>query len=70
MKKSDSLIYTLSKRMILSLFIYYFIILVLGGFLAIDVAVALMDELSQKQILIKTFLASLAVSGMFCSMQY
>lgn len=70
MKKSDSLIYTLSGKMVLLLFIYYFIILVLGSFLAINVAVSLMDELSQKQILINTFLSSLAVSGMFCSMQY
>lgn len=70
MKKSDTLIYTLSKKMIIFLFVYYFIILFCGVVLSITVACELMTELDQIQIIKNAFLASIVVSGMLCSVQY
>ena len=70
MKKSDNLIYSLSKRMLIFLFIYYFLFLVCGGIFAIKIACRLMREMSQGQIMEMAFIVSIAVSGMLCSIQY
>lgn len=70
MKKSDNLIYSLSKKMLIFLFIYYFAILVCGGILAIRIVCSLMQELDQEQIMKMAFIASIAASGMLCSIQY
>ena len=70
MRKSDRLIYYLSKKTVIVLFIYYFFLLIGGGIVTIYIAVALMKSVSQIQILKMSFVASLAVSGMLCSVQY
>lgn len=70
MRKSDNLVYNLSKRMLIFLFIYYFIILISGGIFAIIIACNLMGEVEQKQIMKLAFVVSIAVSGMLCSVQY
>lgn len=70
MKKSDNLIYSLSKKMLIFLFIYYLMILVCGGVFAIRIACNLMQEMNQEQIMKMAFIVSIAVSGMLCSIQY
>ncbi len=70
MKKSDNLIYNLSKKMLIFLFIYYFTILICGGIIAISIACNLVQELNQEQIIKMAFIVSIAVSGMLCSIQY
>lgn len=70
MRKSDNLIYSLSKKMLIFLFIYYFVILISGGILAIIIACNLMEEVNQEQIIKLAFVISIAVSGMLCSVQY
>lgn len=70
MKKSDNLIYSLSKKMLIFLFIYYFIILISGGIFSIIIACSLMKGVNQDQIVIQAFGVSIAVSGMLCSVQY
>ena len=70
MKKSDTLIYSMSKKMIIFLFIYYFLILIGGGVLSIKISCNLMLKLNKEQILQMAFSVSIAVSGMLCSIQY
>lgn len=70
MKKSDVLIYSLSNIMLISLFVYYFVVLILGGIFAAIIACDLTDKMSQVQIMKRTFVLSIAVSGMSCSVQY
>lgn len=70
MRKSDNLIYSMSKKMLIFLLIYYFIILISGGIFAIIIACDLMKEVDQEQIMKLAFIVSIAVSGMLCSVQY
>ncbi len=70
LKKSDTLIYSLSKKMLVFLFIYYFIILISGGTFAIIIACTLMGEVGKQQIMKLAFVISIAVSGMLCSVHY
>lgn len=70
MNKSDTITYSLSKNMLIFLFVYYFIIIICGGFLAIRIACFLMENLNQKQTMGMAFIISIAVSGMMCSIQY
>lgn len=70
MSKKDNLIYNLSKNMVIFLFIYYFMILILGGIVSIEVARTLTEKVISIQILEKSFIASISVSGMLCSIQY
>lgn len=70
MKKSDDLIYSLSKKMLICLFMYYFIILICGGVIAVIIACDLTEKLTQARIMRQTFGISIAVSGMLCSVQY
>lgn len=70
MRKSDNLIYNLSKKMLIFLFVYYFTILILGGISAVIIACDLMKEMTHEQIMKQAFVVSIAVSGMLCSVQY
>jgi len=70
MKKSDGLTYYLSNKMVVFLFIYYFILIFLGGIVSIYIADSLAEFTNQEELLIKTLGGSIAVSGMFCSIQY
>lgn len=69
MKKSDNLIFTLSKTSVIFLFIYYTAIIIVGGVIAIKIACS-MEQVTHGQLLKNTFFASLSVSGMLCSIQY
>lgn len=69
MDKKNSLIFTLTKSMIIFLFIYYFIIMLIGSILSILIACN-MNSANENHLLIKTFIASISVSGMLCSIQY
>lgn len=68
-RKSDSLVYTLTRGWVIFLLIYYFSILLLGIIFSIYIILNL-NNISDKNILLKTIIASLSVSGMFCSIQY
>lgn len=70
MQKHEKLEYTLSKKMIITLFIYYLIILVGGCILSIYIGCSLTTAIDQSLLLRKTFIISLSVSGMLCSVQY
>ena len=70
MKKSDTLIYSLSKAMLIFLYLYYSVILVCGGIVAIIIACRLTQNVDYRQIIKMAFVVSIAVSGMLCSMQY
>lgn len=70
MKKSDLLIFEISKVEIVIIFLYYFLLLILGGVFSIKILCELNEELTQKQFIIKTVVSSLSVSGMLFSLQY
>lgn len=70
MKKSDSLLFELSKTAIITLFVYYFVVLLTGLGCAIYVMCNLPIEADQTTVIIKTIIASLSVSGMLCCLQY
>lgn len=69
-RKSDKLVYVLSKKLLIFLFVYYFVILVAGGMLTIVIACFLTRALCREQIMIMSFTASVTASGMLCSVQY
>lgn len=56
--------------MVIFLFIYYFILLVLGGCVSIGIAITLTTKMPKFQILKDSFYVSISVSGMLCSIQY
>lgn len=68
--KSDELIYNLSEFMIIFLFIYYFVIMVVGGILAINIGFNTINKLDSDKVLKYSFIVSISVSGMLCSIQY
>lgn len=70
MSRNDTIVYCLSKKMLIFLFIYYLAILICGGAFAIDIACDLMRESNQEQIMKMAFIVSIAISGMLCSIQY
>ena len=70
MKKSDSLLFELSKSAVITLFVYYFVILLTGLICAIYVMCNLPVGDDKSTVIIKTLFASLSVSGMLCSLQY
>ena len=70
MKKSDSLTFELSKTAIIGLFIYYFVVLLMGFCGAIYVICNLPIEANKTTVIIKTIIVSLSASGMLCSLQY
>lgn len=69
MENKDDLIFTLTKSMIVFLFVYYFLIMIIGSILSIHIACN-MNDISKHHLLMKTFIASISVSGMLCSIQY
>lgn len=70
MRKSESLEYTLSKRLVIVLFLFYALILIGGCIVSISVGVSLTKEVERHLLLRKTFFVSLAVSTMLCAVQY
>ncbi len=71
MKKSDNINYELSKYMVIFLFIYYIIILVGGLICSVIIMVkSAKPELNKETLLLYTVYVSLAISGMFCGIQY
>lgn len=70
MKKHDSLEYTLSHNMLIFLFLYYLIIFVAGSIVTVSIGVSLAEEFDQSQLFRKTFVSSLSVGSMLCSIQY
>ena len=70
MQKHEKLEYTLSKKMVISLFVYYLLILVCGCIISIHIGYSLTTPIDQSLLLRKTFIISLSVSGMLCSVQY
>lgn len=56
--------------MVIILFIYYFLLLVSGGYISIEIAITLTATLTKTQILKDSFYVSISASGMLCSMQY
>lgn len=70
MGKNDTVIYNLTKKMLLFLFAYFFALLLLGGVFSITLACNLTRETPPEQIIKLSFLASIASSGMLCSVQY
>ena len=69
-KKQDGLTYSLSTNMVIILFIYYFIVFVLGGYTSIEIAITLTDTVTKFRVLEDSFCVSISVSGMLCSIQY
>ena len=70
MRKSDNFRYELSKGTIIFLFVYYFVILLIGLVLSICIICNLPIGESRDQVIIKTIIASMSVSGMLCALQY
>lgn len=70
MKKYENLEYTLSEKSVIFLFVYYMLILIGGCMSAIHIGYSLTDQIEQPILLLKTFIISLSVSGMLCSIQY
>ena len=70
MKKSDSLLFALSKAAIIILFVYYFVVLLTCLIGAIYVMCNLPIEVDKKTVIIKTIISSFSASGMLCCLQY
>lgn len=70
MRKSDSLVYTLSTRMVVLLFVYY-LIWMLGGMAGAGIVLwHTLDTTDKKCVIILSFMVSIAMSGTLCSIQY
>lgn len=72
MRKSDGLLYALSKRMIISLFIYYFILIVIGALTVIRniCNIYTTDNNSTTNWIKISFVCSISISLALCSVQY
>lgn len=70
MNRQNDTIYYMSRGMVIFLFIYYFMLLLAGGVVSVVIAKELATEMETRELLVKTFYASIAVSGMLCSIQY
>lgn len=70
MKKHEELEYSLTKNLLIFLFVYYLLILICGCANAIYIGYSLTEEIPQNLLLRKIFIISLSVSGMLCSVQY
>lgn len=68
--KQHSIIFNLSKPMIVFIYIYYFLIILAGSIFSIVIACDINYCIEESEILQMTFVASLSVSGMLCSIQY
>lgn len=69
MDKKNVLIFTLTKSMIVFLFIYYFLILIIGSISSIYIACNV-KNINEDNLLKNAFIVSISVSGMLCSIQY
>lgn len=70
MRKSDSLSFELSKPALITLFIYFSILLLTGIVFSILIMCNLPTNENVSLVIRKTILSSLSVSAMMCSMQY
>ena len=70
MKKSDSLLFELSKPAVIFLFIYYCFLLLTGLVFSILIMCNISSEINKSDVIIKTVIASLSTSGMLCCVQY
>lgn len=70
MKKQEELEYSLSKSLVIIIFIYYMLILIVGCVITIYIGCSLAEKITRTLLLRKTFFISLSVSGMLCSVQY
>lgn len=70
MKKIDSLEFNLTKKQLCGIFIYYSLFLIVGLLISVFTLIEFNQTLSQEQLMLKTVIASLAVSLMLCSIQY
>lgn len=70
MKKSDNLIYTLSRNMVIFLFVYYFVIMFGGMYFTIRIICNLTVISTEVHFIKSAFIISIAVCGMLCSVQY
>lgn len=70
MSKNNNLKYSLSKKSIIILYIYYSVLIIVGAIIAIYISCSLTSDLSQKELLVCTFIASISLSSMLCSIQY
>ncbi len=69
MKKSDFLIYTLSYKMLIGLYIYYILLIVIGVTGSIFIICSI-SHISNDNILVNTLIASLSVCNMLNGVQY
>lgn len=70
LKRDAGLTYGLSKNMVIILFVYYFLLFAIGGFISIEIAITLTATVTKSEIVMDAFCVSIAVSGMLCSIQY
>lgn len=70
MEKSDSLSFELNQAEVIIVFIYYFLIILVGGAISINTVCSLNEAMDRHQLMIKTTISSLSMSGMLCSLQY
>lgn len=70
MKKSNLLVFNLTKKQMYGIFIYYGVILVASIVTSAFLLMGFGGTLSQDKLMIKTIMSSLAVSSMLCSVQY
>ena len=69
-KRDEGFIYVLSKNKVIVLFVYYFLLFAIGGFISIKIAVTLTATVTMSDIVMDAFGVSISISGMMCSIQY
>ena len=67
--KNDKLLYTLSRKSLISIIIYYLILLILGFCGATKIMLNLKYN-KDNELLLQTVIGSLSVSSMLCCIQY
>ena len=70
MKKSDSLLFELSKPAVVVIFVYYIMLLLIGLGLSVFVLCDLSEEMELCEIINNTVTVSLSMSGVTCCLQY
>lgn len=71
MNKSDDLIYDLSIRTTIFIFIYYWMIMIISGIIAIIIGFnSIKNNIAIEQTLKYAFIVSISISGMLCCVQY
>lgn len=70
MKKSDTLVFALTKKWIIFLYIYFSIYILTGAIVSIVGLCNLKENMEQSVLLREAFVLSFASSGMLCAVQY